>query len=42
MVLNIECPYYVVGGRGMNVEDTVLVTHAGVEVLTHLARELQT
>lgn len=41
MVLNIECPYYVIGKWGMNVEDTVVVTPQGYEYLTRLPRELR-
>lgn len=40
MVLNIECPYYVIGKWGMNVEDTVVVSEDGFKYLTHLPRTL--
>lgn len=40
MVLNIECPYYIIGKWGMNVEDTVVVTENGYEYLTRLRRTL--
>lgn len=42
MVLDIEIPYYVVGQGAFHVEDTVLVTASGAEVLTTLDRGLLT
>jgi Xaa-Pro aminopeptidase len=33
-VLNFEVPFYEMGTGGLQIEDTVLVTNAGVEVLT--------
>ena len=33
MTLAIEAPYYVAGEYGLNVENNVLVTEAGCEVL---------
>ncbi|MDQ2741750.1 MAG: Xaa-Pro peptidase family protein [Chloroflexota bacterium] len=40
MVLNIECPYYVIGEWGLNIEDTVVVTATGIDSLTHLDKDL--
>ena len=41
MVINIETPYYESGYGGFQVEDTVLVTPAGCELLTRADRGLQ-
>lgn len=40
MVLEIETPYYEFGWGGIQVEDTVLVTEGGHEILTTISREL--
>lgn len=40
MVINIETPYYEIGLGGLIVEDTVLVTKRGYELLTKLSKEL--
>ncbi len=40
MVLCLETPYYELGWGGMMVEDTVVVTETGNELLTSLPREL--
>lgn len=40
MVLDIEIPYYAYGFGTFNVEDTVVVTHLGHEVLSRLGRGL--
>lgn len=40
MVLCVETPYYEIGWGGMMVEDTVIVTEQGCEVLTHTSRLL--
>jgi Xaa-Pro aminopeptidase len=40
MVINIETPYYESGYGGFQVEDTVLVTEAGGELLTAADRSL--
>ena len=40
MILNIEPPCYIRGVAGFNIEDMVLVTETGVEVLTHLPHYL--
>jgi Xaa-Pro aminopeptidase len=37
-VLNFEVPFYEMGTGGLQIEDTVLVTSSGVEVLTTCAR----
>lgn len=37
-VLNFEVPFYEMGTGGLQIEDTVLVTNSGVEVLTTCAR----
>jgi Xaa-Pro aminopeptidase len=42
MVIDIEIPYYVVGLGGFHVEDTLLVTASGSELLTTLDRALLT
>jgi Xaa-Pro aminopeptidase len=42
MVIDIEIPYYVVGLGGFHVEDTLLVTASGSELLTTLDRGLLT
>lgn len=41
MVLCVETPYYEIGWGGMMVEDTVIVTEDGHELLTHSPRELR-
>jgi Xaa-Pro aminopeptidase len=40
MVLDIEIPYYIYGFGTFNVEDTVVVTEHGHEVLSRLGRQL--
>lgn len=40
MVLCVETPYYEIGWGGMMVEDTLIVTDSGFELLTKAAREL--
>jgi Xaa-Pro dipeptidase len=40
MVLCVETPYYEIGWGGMMVEDTVIVTSDGQDLLTHASREL--
>lgn len=40
MVLNIEIPYYIYGFGTFNVEDTVVVTERGHELLSNLGRQL--
>lgn len=40
MVLCVETPYYEIGWGGMMVEDTVIVTSTGCELLTQSSREL--
>lgn len=40
MVLCVETPYYEIGWGGMMVEDTVIVTEDGHELLTHSPRDL--
>jgi Xaa-Pro aminopeptidase len=40
MTFCIETPYYELGLGGIQVEDMVLVTDSGVEMLTTLSREL--
>ncbi|UPJ63687.1 Xaa-Pro peptidase family protein [Bradyrhizobium sp. 191] len=40
MVLCVETPYYEIGWGGMMVEDTVIVTDTGCELLTESSREL--
>ncbi|ESY87245.1 Xaa-Pro peptidase family protein [Mesorhizobium sp. LNHC229A00] len=40
MVLCVETPYYEIGWGGMMVEDTVIVTDTGYELLTNASREL--
>lgn len=40
MVFEVETPYYEFGFGGLQVEDTVLVTPGGAEVLTQSSREL--
>jgi Xaa-Pro aminopeptidase len=37
-VLNFEVPFYELGTGGLQIEDTVLVTHLGVEVITQNTR----
>lgn len=41
MVFSIEPGIYVVGNTGVRVEDLVLVTEDGVEVLNHFSKELE-
>ncbi len=41
MVLCLETPYYEIGWGGMMVEDTVIVTDSGYELLTESSRELR-
>ena len=40
MVMEVETPYYEYGWGGIQVEDTVLVTESGCQILTSLSREL--
>jgi Xaa-Pro aminopeptidase len=40
MVVNVEVPYYEIGFGGIQIEDTLLVTEGGSEVLGTLGREL--
>lgn len=40
VVLNLEVPLFELGWGGMQIEDTVLVTHHGYERLTRLSRDL--
>jgi len=42
MVFEVETPYYEVGFGGVQVEDTVVVTDAGYQMLTRTPRELRT
>jgi Xaa-Pro aminopeptidase len=41
MVLEVETPYYELGVMGVQVEDTVVVTDGGHELLTRTSRELR-
>jgi Xaa-Pro dipeptidase len=41
MVLDIETPYYEIGTGALHVEDTLLVTAQGAELLTTMTRELR-
>ena len=41
MVLNIETPYYGVGIGGFQQEDTARITDDGVEIITHLDRDIR-
>ncbi|WP_457578207.1 M24 family metallopeptidase [Ensifer adhaerens] len=41
MVLCVETPYYEIGWGGMMVEDTVIVTDNGSELLTNTSRDLR-
>ncbi len=40
MVMSLETPYYGIGVGGIMIEDMVLITETGVEILSHLPREL--
>lgn len=40
MVLCVETPYYEIGWGGMMVEDTIIVTESGCELLTETSRDL--
>jgi Xaa-Pro dipeptidase len=40
MVLNIELPYYELGRGGLQLEETLVVCHDGVQLLTAASREL--
>ncbi len=40
MVLNIEVPYYEIGWGGLQLEDTLLITESGCELLTSMPRDL--
>ena len=40
MVITIEPGIYVEGTFGMRVEDTILITDSGIEILTHSTKEL--
>jgi Xaa-Pro aminopeptidase len=42
MVLNLEVPYYELGWGGLQIEDTLLVTPTGSELLTTISREIHT
>ncbi len=41
MTFEVETPYYRLGIGGAFIEDTVLVTETGSEILTTLSRDLQ-
>jgi Xaa-Pro aminopeptidase len=41
MVINVEPPYYEIGFGGLGVEDTLLVTGRGFELLTSISRNLE-
>ena len=41
MIFSIEPGIYLTGDTGVRVEDLVLVTEEGVEVLNHYPKELQ-
>lgn len=41
MVLNVETPYYEVGFGGLQVEDLIVITDSGSQMLTRTARELR-
>ena len=40
MIFEIETPYYRLGVGGSLIEDTVLVTDDGAQILTELSRDL--
>ena len=40
MVMSLETPYYGIGVGGIMIEDMLLITEDGVEMLSHLPREL--
>ena len=40
MVINVELPYYEVGRGGLQIEDTVVITPTGYELLTTAKRDL--
>lgn len=40
MVMSLETPYYGIGVGGIMIEDMLLITEHGVEMLSHLPREL--
>jgi Xaa-Pro aminopeptidase len=40
MIFEIETPYYRLGVGGSFIEDTVLVTDDGAQILTELSRDL--
>lgn len=40
MVLNVETPYYSLGWTGIQIEDTVVVTHEGYDMFTTIPRTL--
>lgn len=40
MVMSLETPYYGIGVGGIMIEDMLLITENGVEMLSHLPREL--
>lgn len=40
MVMSLETPYYGIGVGGIMIEDMLLITESGVEMLSHLPREL--
>ena len=41
MTFEVETPYYRLGVGGAFIEDTVLVTETGSQILTTLSRDLQ-
>jgi len=40
MVINIDVPYLELGSGGVQIEDTILVTSDGFELLTKTERDL--
>jgi Xaa-Pro aminopeptidase len=41
MTFEVETPYYRLGVGGAFIEDTVLITESGSQILTTLSRDLQ-
>ena len=41
MIFSIEPGIYLTGDTGVRIEDLVLVTETGCEVLNHLSKELE-